>query len=120
MSKQQAHILLILFLLAVLHSPPLHAEGFALFADKDLTGLTLVATDPQAGTFRIADSSGNAQDGTINDLVGLEGAKVTEIWNTTIVVTTEEEYDWYGTTRTRTLAQIIPLAQAFEGGKGVR
>ena len=120
MSRQQAYVLLILFLLAVLYSVSVQAEGVSLFADKDTSELILVATDPQAGTFRIADSSGYAQDGSINDLVGLEGAKVTEIRNTAIVVATEEEYDWYGTTRTRSLAQIIPLARALAGGMGMR
>ena len=120
MTRQRVYFFLALVLFAMLHPQFLLAEGLSLFADKSLSELILVATDQRAGTFRIADSSGYAQDGALKDLIGVEGAKVTAVRDIAVEVTTEEQYDWYGTIRPRTFTNIIPLARALKGGKGVQ
>jgi hypothetical protein len=60
------------------------------------------------------------QDGTIGDLIGVQGLTVIEVWDIQIIAAGYEEYDWYGTTRTRTNTINIPKARIIKGGKGVR
>lgn len=120
MIKQRVYVLLALVQLAIFYPGVLMAEGFVLFADQNLSEVTLVATNPGEGTFQVIDRAGFVQDGALDDFIGLEGAKVIEVRNTAIVVATEEEFDLNGTVRSRSMATVIPLAQVFEGGKGGR
>jgi len=96
------------------------AEGLLLFSNQNLEELTLITTDVEIGSFSFFDNYGEVQDGTVGDLIGIQGAKVLEVHEISIVVATYEEYEWYGTTRIRTNTQTIPKARTLEGGKGVR
>ena len=101
------------------------AEELFLFANQNLMDLTLVATDPENGTFSFLDKTGEMQEGIIGDVIGIEEAKVHEVLDLSIVVVTYEEYEgqnWDDTsiTRTRTNVHTIPMARMLKGGKGVR
>lgn len=96
------------------------AEGKLLFPDRYLTELVLIETDPETGSFSFIDDSGEIQDGAIGDLVSVKELTVVEVLDIQIIAASYEEYDWYGTTRTRTNTINIPKARIFEVGKGIR
>lgn len=111
---------LILLTVSFMFREPLSAEGLSLFHDRNLAELVLIYTDPEAGSFAFMDESGVVQYGIIGDLIGVEGLTVTEVLSIQIIAVSYEEYDWYGTTRTRTNTINIPKARIIKGGKGVR
>ena len=101
------------------------AEEIILFPGKNLVDLTLIATDPENGSFSFLDNNGESQEGRIGDFIGAEEARVSEVHGISVVVVTYEEYEgdnWDGTsiTLTRTNSQTIPMARIIEGRKGVR
>lgn len=111
---------LVLLTVSIIFTESSSAEGLSLFPDRNLVELVLIDTDPETGSFSFIDESGMIQDGTIGDFVGVEGLTVIEVWDIQIIAASYEEYDWYGTTQTRTNTINIPKARIIKGGKGVR
>jgi hypothetical protein len=97
-----------------------YAEGQTIFPNQDLQELTLIATDPESGSFSFMDRSGGVQQGFVGDFVARQEVTVIEVQDLAVVAATYEEYDLYGSTAIRTNLQTIPKARNLGGGKGVR
>lgn len=112
--------IIILLICGLLFQTVAFANEFSVFPEENLVDLTLIATDPESGSFTIMNKAEEVINGFAGDLIGADGHIVFEVSERYITVEIVEIIDWNGEEFERPILRMkLPLAYTIEGPKGV-